>query len=153
MENKKSIDELVYRSCLALDDNDYVGYLNLCDPEFHYSITAFSPEIRKNMTWLEHDWRGLKTLFDNLPKHNSDQSPLSRHATVYTMDIDESRKTAKAITFLEVFKTTLDGGVTELFAVGKMHDTIALSDGNVRLLSRNVRLTTRMLGFGYHVPF
>lgn len=153
MESRQSIDELIYRSCLVLDVKDFAGYLDLCDPAFHYAITAYSPEIRKEMTWLEHDKEGMKTLFTNLPKHNSDQSPLSRHATVYIVDHDEGKQQAKVISALQVFRTSLDGGATELFAVGKLYDTITFNDGSPKLLDRNVRLDTRMFGFGYHVPF
>lgn len=153
MEPKQSIDELIYRSCLALDDKDFAGYLDLCDPAFHYAITAYSPEIRKEMTWLEHDKEGMKALFDNLPKHNSDHSPLSRHATVYIVDHDEAKQQAKVISALQVFKTSLDGGATELFVVGKVYDTIAFGDGGPKLLDRNVRLDTRLFGIGSHIPF
>jgi methanesulfonate monooxygenase subunit beta len=52
-----------------------------------------------------------------------------------------------------VFRTTLDGGQTELFAVGRMLDTVALGDDGPLLKARNVRLDTQMLGFGYHIPF
>ncbi len=33
MERSK-IEELVYKSCLTLDDKDYKGYLDLCDDDF-----------------------------------------------------------------------------------------------------------------------
>lgn len=153
MELKQSIDELIYRSALVLDDKDFTGYLDLCDPKFNYAITAYSPEIRKEMIWLEHDKQGMKGLFDNLPKHNSDHSPLSRHITVYVVDHDEAKQQAKAISALQVFRTSLDGGATELFAVGKIYDTITLDGGTPKLLDRNIRLETRMLGAGYHIPF
>lgn len=138
---------------MALDDKDWAAYLSLCDERYHYAITAYSPEIRKDMIWLEHDKAGMQTLFNNLPRHNSDQSPLSRHVTVYTVETDEGGKQARAVSALQVFKTALDGGATELFAVGKILDTIALDGDAPRLLDRNIRLDTRMLGFGYHVPF
>lgn len=150
---RQSIDELVYRSCLALDEKNFAGYLDLCDPAFHYAITAYSPEIRKEMTWLEHDKEGMKTLFTNLPKHNSDHSPLSRHSTVYTVEQDEAKQQAKVVSALQVYRTALDGGATELFAVGKVYDTITFNGGSPKLLDRNIRLDTRMLGFGYHIPF
>lgn len=143
----------MYRSCLALDEKNFAGYLDLCDPAFHYAITAYSPEIRKEMTWLEHDKEGMKTLFTNLPKHNSDQSPLSRHSTVYTVEQDEAKQQAKVVSALQVYRTALDGGATELFAVGKVYDTITFNGGSPKLLDRNIRLDTRMLGFGYHIPF
>ena len=150
---RQSIDELVYRSCLALDEKNFAGYLDLCDPAFHYAITAYSPEIRKEMTWLEHDKEGMKTLFTNLPKHNSDQSPLSRHSTVYTVEQDEAKQQAKVVSALQIYRTELDGGATTLFAVGKVYDTITFNGGSPKLLDRNIRLDTRMLGFGYHIPF
>lgn len=153
MDNRHAISELICRSCMTLDEKKFDEYLALCAPEYHYAITAFSPEIRKSMTWLEHDKAGMAALFANLPKHNSDQSPLSRHVTVYTVKQSDDDQEAEVISALQIFRTTLDGGATELFAVGKIHDRVSLKDGQPRLLDRNVRLDTRMLGFGYHVPF
>src|SRR4051794_2006824 len=118
---KQAIHELVYTSCMLLDEKNFAGFLGVCDPAFHYAITTYSPEIRKNMTWLEHDKAGMKTLFDNLPKHNSDHSPITRHVTVYTVAVDAGGKEAKVVSGLQVFRTSLDGGATELFAVGKLH--------------------------------
>ena len=138
---------------MALDDKQFNAYLELCDPAYHYKITAYSPEIRKDMTWLEHDRAGMQSLFANLPKHNSDQSPLTRHVSVYTVKEDAAARQAQVVSALQVFKTSLDGGATELFAVGKLHDLISLTDAGPRLLAREVRLQTRMLGFGYHIPF
>ena len=138
---------------MALDDKQFNAYLELCDPAYHYKITAYSPEIRKDMTWLEHDRAGMQALFANLPKHNSDQSPLTRHVSVYTVKEDAAAQQAQVVSALQVFKTSLDGGATELFAVGKLHDLISLTDAGPRLLAREVRLQTRMLGFGYHIPF
>ena len=77
------VEELVYSTAMRMDEKDFAGYLALCDASYKYRITAYSPEIRKLMTWLEHDHKGMKLLFDNLPKHNSDQSMLSRHVTLY----------------------------------------------------------------------
>ena len=138
---------------MALDDKQFNAYLDLCDPAYRYKITAYSPEIRKDMTGLEHDRAGMQALFTNLPKHNSDQSPLTRHVTVYTVKQDAAAGQAQVVSALQVFRTSLDGGATELFAVGKLHDLISLSDEAPKLLAREVRLQTRMLGFGYHIPF
>ncbi|MDY7547703.1 methanesulfonate monooxygenase [Glaciimonas sp. CA11.2] len=153
MDSRTEITELIYKTCLRMDAKDFDGYLALCDTAFHYAITAFSPEIRKNMTWLEHDHAGMAMLFGNLPKHNSDHSLLSRHATVYTVEEQPSGETAKVTSALQVFRTTLDGGATELFAVGKMTDLVQLSAAGARLLDRNIHLETRMIGFGFHIPF
>lgn len=148
-EQRQAIEELIYRSCLALDGKDYKTFLALCDDEFRYTISTYSPEIRREMVWLDHDRKGMETLFTNLPRHNSDHSPLTRHATVYTVDVDSSH--ASVVSALQVFKTELDGGATQLFAVGRFHDTVNLQ--SMKLAKRMVRLETRLLGYGYHIPF
>jgi len=150
-EQRQAIEELVYRSCLALDAGEYKTYLALCTQDFHYTVATYSPEIKREMVWLDQDRKGMETLFTNLPRHNSDHSPLTRHVTVYTVEADGSQ--AKVVSTLQVFRTQLDGGATELFAVGRFHDTVALDGGAPKLARRLVRLDTRQLGFGYHVPF
>ena len=150
---RSSIEELIYRSCLTLDDKNYKGYLELCDEGFQYTITTYSPEIRKDMVWLDHDRKGIESLFTQLPRHNSEHSPLTRHATVYSVAIDQSAKAADVITALQVFKTELDGGVTSLYAVGRYLDRVSLANGAAKLARRVVKLDTRMLGIGYHIPF
>jgi len=150
-EHRQAIEELVYRSCLALDAKDYKAFLALCTDDFRYTIAAYSPEIRREMVWLDHDRKGMETLFTNLPRHNSDHSPITRHATVYTVDLKGSD--SEVVSALQVFRTQLDGGATELFAVGRFHDTVKLNGAEPKLARRLVRLETRLLGFGYHIPF
>lgn len=150
-EQRQAIEELVYRSCLALDGKDYKAFLALCDEDFRYTISTYSPEIRREMVWLDHDRKGMETLFTNLPRHNSDHSPLTRHATVYT--VEASSIGAEVVSAVQVFRTQLDGGATELFAVGRFHDTVRLDGANPKLARRLVRLETRLLGYGYHIPF
>lgn len=153
VDPRHTVSELVYRTCMMLDEKNFAGYLDLCDAGYQYAITTYSPEIRKDMTWLEHDRNGMQLLFANLPKHNSDHSPLTRHATVYTVTAGAEPSQFDVVSALQVFRTTLDGGVTELFAVGKLHDRVSVAGDAPKLLRRNVRLDTRMLGFGYHIPF
>ena len=153
MLDRSLIEELIYRSCLLLDEKDFKGYLDLCDEQFRYTITTHSPEIRKDMVWLDHNKNGMTTLLNQLPRHNSDHSPLTRHATVYTVRYDAARQQGDVVSALQVFRTALDGGSSELFAVGKYLDTVKVNDGKLLLLRRVVKLDTRMLGIGYHIPF
>lgn len=152
-EQRQAIEELVYRSCLALDTKDWKGFLELCHDDFRYTITAYSPEIRRDMVWLDHDKKGIDTLLANLPRHNSDHSPITRHATVYTVELDGAKAEASVVSALQVFRTQLDGGASELFAVGRFHDTVRLNGSRPKLSRRVVKLDTRLLGYGYHVPF
>jgi methanesulfonate monooxygenase small subunit len=153
----KAVRELIYRSCLSLDRMDFGAYMSLCDPDFHYVISTYSPELRKDIIWLDHDRRGMKLLFDVLPKHVSDnviRLSLSRHVTVYTIEYNKDHTLANTVSALQVFTTTKDGGITALLGVAKYYDTIRLNGGDPRLLSREVRLETRMLGeTGCHIPF
>jgi methanesulfonate monooxygenase subunit beta len=147
------VEELVYSTALRLDALDFAGYMELCDQRFHYLITAYSPEIRKQMTWLEQDRAGMQLLLNNLPKHNSDHSLLSRHMNVYAVGFSADGKEASVVSTLQVYQTRLDGGATELFAIGTVHDKVALTDAGARLLDRHIKLDTRMLGIGFHIPF
>ena len=146
------VEELVYSASMRMDEKDFAGFFGLCDAGFTYKVTAYSPEIRKMMTWLEHDLKGMKLLIDNLPKHNSDQSMLSRHVTVYTVRFADGGKSADVVSGLQVFRTANDGCITTLFAVGKMHDRVVLGEDGARLAGRTIKLDTRMLGIGHHVP-
>ena len=153
MLDRSLVEELIYRSCLLLDEKDFKGYLDLCDEEFRYTIATHSPEIRRDMIWLDHDKKGMTTLLTQLPRHNSDHSPLTRHATVYTVRVDTAGQQGDVVSALQVFKTALEGGSSELFAVGKYLDTVKFDGGKLLLLKRVVKLDTRMLGIGSHIPF
>jgi methanesulfonate monooxygenase small subunit len=65
--------QLVYSGVLLLDAKDFTGWLDLCAEDFSYAIRAWSPEIRKDITWLEHDLDGITTLVRQLPRHNTDK--------------------------------------------------------------------------------
>jgi methanesulfonate monooxygenase small subunit len=147
------VEELVYRSCLSLDERDFEGFLSLCDAGFRYTVHTYAPEIRREMVWLDHDKAGLEALFRNMPRHHSDPSRLTRHATVYTVAFDAPRTQATVVSALQIFRTVLDGGTTSLFAVGKLHDSVRLDNGSALLTRRALRLDTRELGIGSHVPY
>lgn len=46
-----------------------------------------------------------------------------------------------------------NGGATQLFAIGKYHDTVSPEGKRPKLLARHVKLDTRDLGWGHHIPF
>jgi methanesulfonate monooxygenase subunit beta len=143
---------LIYRGCLLLDQNDFKGWLDLCAPDFHYTVSTYSPEIRREQVWLDHDHEGMSNLIRMLPRHNSDQTPLARHATVYTVDHDGQSSEARAVTSVAIFATALDGGETTLFALARYHDVVDIAGAEPRLKHRTVRLETRSLGIGKHWP-
>ena len=123
---RTQVEELVYDSCMLLDAKDFKGYLDQCDSNYEYKLSAYSPEIKREMTWLDHNRTEMEELFKTLPRHNTDPSPLTRSAVVYKVSIDEKSQRANVISGVQIFKTQINGGVTELFAIGKYFDTVAL---------------------------
>ena len=151
------VRDTIYRSTISLDQQDWNGWLSLCDDEFQYAIRSWSPEINKDMTYLALDRKGLANMIKLLPKHNTDHSPLTRHTSLYTVDIENGA--AKAVSSVIVFQNMLDGinshidaGESRLFLVGKYIDTLKVDGNRATFLSREVRLENRRLDKGSHWP-
>jgi hypothetical protein len=92
---ERKIEKIIYQAALALDENNWADWFKLCDESFFYSITSFSPEIGKDMTYFSGDKKELTGLMDMLPKHNTDHSPLHRHTSVYTIDVSDDRQNGR----------------------------------------------------------
>jgi methanesulfonate monooxygenase subunit beta len=156
---EQSVAEVIYRACLLLDDQKFLQWLGLCAPDFSYRITTYSPEIRKWMTWYEQDVPGLTGMIEMLPRHNTDHGRLTRHVTVYSVDVDRSKGEAQATSSFACYRTMLDGinshidaGDTQLFLIGKYHDRLRIGAEGPRFVERNVVLDTRRLDKGSHYP-
>ena len=156
-ELRAAIEDTLYTGCLLLDEQHFHGFLELAAPELKYRITAHSPEIRKEMTWLEHDRAGLVALFELLPKHHVNHAQWQRHAVLYQVVSDsptELHTVASLVvhhTVLDVGDVHVDAGATSVFAVGRYLDKYRLEQGRWLLADRTVRLETRQLGIGTHV--
>ena len=153
------VRDTIYRSTVLLDQQDWNGWLAHCDDQFQYAIRSWSPEINKDMTYLALDRNGLANMVKLLPKHNTDHSPLTRHTSVYTIDVDDATQSAKAISSVIVYQNLLDGinshidaGESRLFLVGKYNDTLKIKNNKATFLSREVRIETRRLDKGSHWP-
>jgi methanesulfonate monooxygenase subunit beta len=153
------VRDTIYRSTILLDRQDWNEWLAQCDDDFQYAIRAFSPEINKDVTYLALDRAGLASLVKLLPKHNTDHSPLTRHTSVYTIDVDEAEHSAKAVSSVIVYQNLLDGinshidaGESRLFLVGKYLDTFKIENNKAKFVSREVRIENRRLDKGSHWP-
>ena len=143
---------LVYRSCLALDQDDYAGYLALCTEEMRYQITYHSPEIGKDVILMNHHKAGLVALFETLPDHIKLPGELMRHASVYEIARTRNGTVAEVTPSLVPLRTDPEG-LSHVFAAGHYFDTIDVN-GSVPMLSRRIlRLQTRDIGIGTEVPF
>lgn len=154
-----AVRDTIYAAALALDEQKWDEWLALCDEDFYYAIESYSPEIRKNMIYLDGKRDALANMTEMLPKHNTDHSPLSRHTVVYEVGVDESSGTAQAVSAFTVHQTQLDGtnshvdaGESRLFLVGKYYDKFRIDGDAVKFVERTVRLNTRRLDKGSHWP-
>jgi len=155
----EAVKDAIYRSCLNLDEQKWSDWLDQCADDFHYEIKAYSPEIRNDMTYLSGNRAELATMTEMLPMHNTDRSPLSRHATVYAVDLNDDGSEASAVTSVAIYQTRLDGtsshvdaGSTHLFVSGKYYDRFRLENGTAKFVERITRLDTRRLDRGSHWP-
>lgn len=148
----RAVSDFLYRACLKLDARNFKDWLDMCAEDFSYVIRAFSPEIRKDVSFLDLNFEGMTTLVKQLPRHNTDQSAFTRHMSVYTIDFESEGSIAVATSSVAIYRTELDGGTTRLFALGRYHDRLRLTRDGWRFVSREVRLETRNLGIGTHYP-
>lgn len=149
----------IYGACLYLDDEQWPDWLALCAEDFNYKITAYSPEIRKDMIYFAHSFNELKSMTEMLPKHNTDHSPLKRHATVYSTEVAKDLETVEAVTSVVIYQNMLDGvnshidsGETRLFCVGRYIDKLVITNNQAKFVDREVRLENRRLDKGSHWP-
>lgn len=156
---KENVKNTIYEACIALDDQQWLDWINLCAAEFQYAIKAYSPEISADMTYLGGDRDHMESLVNMLPKHNSDHSPLKRHTVVYQVKVADDGKSASARSSVAVYQTQLDGinshvdsGESRVFIVGSYHDEFSVDGDDVKFTKRDVRLDTRRLDKGTHWP-
>jgi methanesulfonate monooxygenase small subunit len=154
---RRIAEDVVYAGCLYLDDSQFGRWLELTAPEFRYRIQAYSPELRKEMTWLDRSRSELAALFELLPKHHIDGAKWSRHAVVYSASqaTDGSLRAVSSValfhTAVDIGDVQLESGSSRLFAVGRYEDRLRLESGRWLLSERTVRLDTRQLGVGTHL--
>jgi 3-phenylpropionate/cinnamic acid dioxygenase small subunit len=142
--------DLSARTARLLDAHDFDGFLKLCTDDVHYRVRVWSPEIRQDMLWFDHDRAGLTALFAALPEHILRPDRMMRHLGQSLIDW-ESETAARVETSLAVFLTDGDGQ-SRVWAVGRYEDRVVRIDGQWRLAERVTRLQTRDLGIGTHLP-
>ncbi len=149
--SEQAIRELVYRSCMVLDAEDFDGFLRLCSPALRYRIAVYSPDIRKEMTWLAHDYNGMKALLEAVPHHLKRLGTLKRHASVYLIERQPDGRSVKVTSSFLLISTDPEGR-SKLYVAGMYHDVIDTSGATPLLADRKAQLETRDLGVGTHIP-
>ena len=146
----ESVQLFIGRTCLALDDEDFDQFLASCASDFSYRVSTFSPELGKEMVWLEHGREGYESMVRMLPKHVRMDGRFSRNAIVCDVKYSESDR-ATVISRLTVVHTNACGE-SRMLLTGRYLDTLDLSGSSPVLAAREVRLETRDLGPLIHAP-
>lgn len=149
MSAAESVRALIHRACLHLDREEWDKFLALCAPDFRYRVTAYSPELRRQMIWFDHDLASLKALLEMVPQHLRRMGTLLRHVSVGAIEGE-----AAPFTVTSTFQCihTDHEGRSHLLAAGRYSDVVTVQDGRTLLSSRETQLETRDLGIGSHVP-
>ena len=50
-ELKEQIRELIYNTCIHLDDHQWEAWHDNCSENFNYAIRAFSPEVQTDIKY------------------------------------------------------------------------------------------------------
>ena len=150
MKMVEDAKELVALSCLLLDEEKFDQYLGLFIPESRYSIRAYSPDLRKDVSFLDLDYAEMEVLFRNLPRHVRLPGRFLRLANGTVVESNDGTQLSITTAVL-VAHTDLEG-VSRVFAAGRYRDKVAAVDGKARLIEREVRVDTRQFGPGSHIP-
>jgi 3-phenylpropionate/cinnamic acid dioxygenase small subunit len=146
---KQVIGNLVQTTGALLDREDFKGWLALFDEHSQYELTAYSAEIRQQMSWWKSDRISLEKILKEIPRHVRD--PGSRLHLVTPTSIDVSGDSARAISSFAVFRTTPDGE-TRVYAVGHYEDDLVMKAERWFYVTHKVVLQTRLLEAPTHVP-
>jgi methanesulfonate monooxygenase small subunit len=145
------IIQLLTRSCMFLDDEKFEDYLGLFTGTLNYRITAYSPDLRKDLTLLDLNRGELEILFQNLRRHVRLPGRLLRHLGASAFEQLSGSTDCVVKTPIIVVHTDLEGS-SKIFAAGKYIDNVESVYGKVLLRNREVRLDTRQFGTGSHLP-
>ena len=149
MAQYEEIANFIQKSCFMLDEEDFEGFLAGCSSNFQYKIIAFSPELNKEMIWMDEDYQGMQNLFSMIPSHLRRLGKLMRHVSIG--QVDRQKKAIRVNSSFLLTHTDFEGK-TNIFCVGRYQDMLICNKNPIFLESRVACIETRDLGIGSHVP-
>lgn len=151
MMDASEVAGLVHDACTALDERRFDDFLGICADDFRYRLTVYSPELRKQMVWLDADKQELHDLYALLPQQVRMNGILCRFANVTKVGPTDDAGDVPVSSAVTIYSTDTDGA-TRLLAVGRYDDVVTAGGSSVALRRRELRLHTRMLGPGSLEP-
>jgi 3-phenylpropionate/cinnamic acid dioxygenase small subunit len=147
--DEQSVRDLVAITATRLDLEDLAGWLALFDEHAVYEITAFSPEIRRMMTWWKSERAALEKVVEEIPRHERDPARRLHLLGPISVTLETDRGSAQAP--FAIYRTLPDG-TTSLYVVGRYEDAVVKRDGAWRYSGHRAVLETRVLDAFTHLP-
>ncbi|MBX9841518.1 MAG: nuclear transport factor 2 family protein [Xanthobacteraceae bacterium] len=144
-----AVCELVQRTAMLLDEENFDDWLALFDDGGTYELSAYSSEIRRWMTWQLSDRDALEKMLGDVEEHVRDPARRRHVVSVPLASLDADR--GRATSHFSLFRTTPDGQ-SSLYLVGRYEDHIVKRDGVWRYSAHKVVLDTRVLDTFTHIP-
>jgi 3-phenylpropionate/cinnamic acid dioxygenase small subunit len=149
-EDREAIRDLLQHAAWLLDGEAWNDWVDLFAEGGRYEVKAYSTEIATEMLWFDLKKDELDKWMEELPTHVRDMAQRLRLVSPITIVVNGHE--ASALSSFALFRTTPDGE-TRFYAVGRYEDDLLKRDGRWRFARRTVRLQTRVLEVGTHIPF
>ena len=134
-----------------LDQEEFESFLAYFTDDSVYKITTYSAELRKEISYLDLDFRGLEVLLNGIVDHVRFPNKLIRHICPPVIHKIESERIFST-TKVAIYHVDLKG-VGGLYAIGNYQDiSESRPNSELRVIQRNVMLETRSFPFGSHLP-
>ena len=147
--DREAVRELVQRTAIALDEEKFDDWLDGFDAQGTYELSAYSPEIRKWMTWWQSDRAELERMLKDVKQHVRD--PARRRHVVSAAVVTLAGERASARSHFSIYRT-LPEGQSSLYMVGRYEDQLVKRAGAWRYVAHKVIADTRMLDTFTHIP-
>jgi 3-phenylpropionate/cinnamic acid dioxygenase small subunit len=147
--DREAIRDLVQTTAIRLDEENFDDWLAAFDAEGTYELTAFSPEIRRWMTWWQSDRPTLEKMLKDVKQHVRD--PAHRRHIVSAPLVTLDGESARAASHFSIYRT-LPEGQSSLYMVGRYEDSFVRRSGAWLYAAHKVIADTRMLDTFTHIP-
>jgi salicylate 5-hydroxylase small subunit len=145
----EAVRELVLRTAILLDDENFEAWINLFDAAGTYEMSAYSTEIRRWMTWQLSDRDTLAQMLNDVEEHVRDDAGRRHVVSTPLVQLDGER--ACVTSHFSLFRTSPEGQ-SSLYMVGRYDDQVVKRSGSWLYAAHKVIIDTRMLDTFTHIP-
>lgn len=143
------VQRLLAQSCELLDQERFDAWLELFTEDAHYEVTAWSPEINREQTWLGLQKAELTALVNNIDSHIRDRA--KRGHVAMLANVIKHEFSYEAIARFLLLRTD-EMGASTLYLTGTYRDVVRVEPTGLKLAARHVQLDTRLFDIGSHLP-